>query len=72
MELNDEQVKRNDEIDNAVHQCLCVLTEKELEWDQELIGCTLAAIKTYLIRKGIHIRHPGIVTNEDGTQEYVE
>ena len=39
LELNDDQIARNDEICNAVFELCKVLTEnQELEWDMEYIG----------------------------------
>jgi hypothetical protein len=72
LELTNEQVERNDEIDNAVFNCFNILAEKELKWDMEVIGGGTTVIKSFLKDYGIEVRHPGIVTLEDGTQEYRE
>lgn len=72
LELNDEQLDRNDDIDNAVHGCLCTLAEKNLEWNMEIIAKATEQLKDVLLQYGIKVRHPAIATNEDGTEEYVE
>ena len=74
LELTDEMIARNDTIDNAVYQVILTLTEKtdeELPWNMEIIGNATDAIKSFLLRElGLQVRHPGVVTNEDGSQEY--
>ena len=73
LELTQEMIERNDEIDNAVYDLIVSLSEKngeELEWSMEIIGAVTDAIKETLAGFNIQVRHPAIVTNEDGTQEY--
>jgi hypothetical protein len=72
LELTDEMLERNDDIDNAVFGCLCALAEKELEWDMELIGEATDVLKDILKDRGFPVRHPGVVTEPDGTQHYEE
>ena len=75
LELTDEQLARNDEIDNAVYDMLLVLTEKneeEFPWNMEHIGNITEMIEEYFEKINIHIRHPGIVTDEEGNQYYTE
>ena len=72
LELTQEQIERNDEIDNAVHECICILAEKDLEWDMHIIGNVTETIKIELEKHNIHVRHPGIIMNEDGSEEYAE
>ena len=74
LELTDEMVGRNDEIDNGVYELILTLTEKsndELPWDMEMIGSATDAIKSLLWEDyKLKVRHPAVVTNEDGTQYY--
>jgi len=76
LELTDEQLERNDEIDNAVYNCILVLAEQsdtELPWDMGMVAEVTDAIKEALWLYGnIKVRHPGIVTDEDGNQSYQE
>lgn len=72
MQLTNAQIERLDEIDNAVFDCICTLAEQVLEWDMYLIGEVTDVIKTVLAEQGIHVRHPGILHHEDGTEEYAE
>jgi hypothetical protein len=69
LELTDEMLERNDEIDNAVFQCICTLTEKNLDWDMEKIAAVTDAIKGVLAAYRLRVRHPGVVTNNDGQSE---
>jgi hypothetical protein len=64
--------QRNDEIDNAVYDCICILAEKDLEWNMEVIGDVTDSIKGALSRHSIRVRHPGIAINENGIEEYCE
>lgn len=70
LELTDEMIERNDEIDNAVYECICILAEKELDWNMGIIGNVTDAIKAELAKHGIKVRHPGVVTDKDGSQHY--
>jgi len=72
LELTPEMEKRNDEVENAVYECLCILTEKNLEWNVEIIYDALNAIKKVLAGHGLRVRHPAIETDENGNQRYVE
>ena len=75
LELTAEQESRNDEIDNAVYQCVLVLAEQsetDLPWDMAMIGEVTDAIKAVLWQYAIKVRHPGIVTDDDGNQSYEE
>lgn len=71
-DLTEAQLDRLDEIDNAVHECICVLAEKEIPWDMELIGETLDAIKQVLLAKKIRVRHPGYLVELNGSNHYLE
>lgn len=68
----DKMVARNDEIDNAVYECICILAEKELDWDMEIIGNATEAIIAELENHDIKVRYPGVTTDEDGRQHYEE
>jgi hypothetical protein len=72
LDLTEAQLDRLDEIDNAVHECICVLAEKEIPWDMELIGETLDAIKQVLLAKKIRVRHPGYLVELNGSNHYLE
>jgi hypothetical protein len=73
LELTDEQLERNDAIDNAVFDCIKTLVEDDnLEWDMSKIGPVTDSIKSTLLEVGLRVRHPGIVTNADGSQVYEE
>jgi hypothetical protein len=72
LELTDEMNARNDEIDNGVYETILMLTEKtndELGWDMEIIGTVTDVIVSVLWQRfKLKVRHPGVVTNEDGSQ----
>lgn len=70
VELNDEQLARNDEIYNAVYDMCKVLTENEnLEWDMNYIEEIVQfAISKMLWVNGVNkIRFPGVITSDDGS-----
>jgi hypothetical protein len=73
LELTDEMIERNDVIDNAVYACILELAEKdedELPWSMEIIGDVTDAIKASLLMHKIKVRHPGVVTEANGSQHY--
>ena len=73
MELNREQDARNDEVYNAVFDMCKVLTENEnLEWDMYFIGEIADCAASILVRKGLRVHFPSVVTEEDGSQHIVE
>ena len=76
LELTTEMTERIDEIDNAVYEMLCTLlevNEDEFEWNMHIIGSVLdSVIKNLWESHGLKVRYPGIVKNEDGSQEYFE
>jgi hypothetical protein len=72
LELTDEMISRNDEIDNAVYKCICILAEKELPWDMELIADCTDTIKEAMYKHKLTFRHPGVITDDDGSQRYSE
>ena len=71
VELNDNQLERNDDIYNSVFELCKVLTEKDdLEWDMNFIGDIAEYAVQVLINKGFKIRFPSIIS--DGDNEYIE
>jgi hypothetical protein len=76
LELTNEMNERNDEIDNETYDYILMLTEKteeELEWDIDKILSVVDAVKDVLWRRWkLKVRHPGVVTNDDGTQFIAE
>lgn len=73
--LTNAQLERLDTIYGTVYQALLVLLEKtetELPWDMELIGDVTDSIAYICEEKGHHLRYPGIVTADDGSQSYAE
>lgn len=72
LELNDDQIARNDEVCNAVFELCKVLTEnQELEWDMEYIGDIADYASNALTLSGMKVRYPAVVTCKDGSQ-YIE
>ena len=43
-----EKSRRQDKVDNEIHLLLCKLTDRELEWDIEMIGQIREAIQEVL------------------------
>jgi hypothetical protein len=76
LELTGQQIERLDEMYDAVYNTILVLAEKDsesLSWDMEIIGNATEALVAILAKDhNIHVRYPGIVTNEDGSQFYEE
>jgi hypothetical protein len=72
LELTQAQIERNNIIDNAVQDCICILAEEEIEWDMDIIGDVTEAIKEVLAQHGLRVRQPAIATDELGNQRYVE
>ncbi len=71
LELTDEMLKRNDEIDNAVFECIEVLAERHLDWNMQAIHEATEGIKCAIESVyGIKVRHYAVVTNEDGSQSF--
>lgn len=58
LELNDDQIARNDEICNAVFELCKVLTENQkLEWDMEYIGDIADYASNALTLSGMKVRY---------------
>jgi hypothetical protein len=73
LELSDDDLERNDEIDNAVFDCVRILAEDDdIEWNMQIIAETTDAIKSVLADHDIKVRHPHIATHEDGSQTIEE
>lgn len=54
MELIDQQISRQDFVDNAIHDLINELipSDKEMEWDIEVIGEVRDAIQAQLVGRG--------------------
>lgn len=73
LEFSSGQLARLDEIDNAVHELLKVMTEDyDLEWDMEIIGSVADAVADILVLTGKRVRFPTIVGKQDGSQHIEE
>jgi hypothetical protein len=81
LELTNEMYERNDEITDAVYDVLLTLAEKDSEEMEEMFdhdvaelisGATDLLIEYLWDEFKIKVRHPAVVTNEDGTQYYSE
>jgi hypothetical protein len=57
MELTDQQISRQDFVDNAIHDLINELipSDKEMEWDIEVIGEVRDVIQAMLVGRGICI-----------------
>lgn len=55
MELTDQQISRQDFVDNAIHDLINELipSVKEMEWDIEVIGEVRDVIQAMLVGRGI-------------------
>ena len=55
MELTDQQISRQDFVDNAIHDLINELipSDKEMEWDIEVIGEVRDAIQAQLVERGL-------------------
>ena len=72
MELTNEQIERQDEIYNGVFELCKIMSEnQELEWNMSFIGEITDCAESILMRHGIRVRFPAIVTDPDGS-EHVE
>lgn len=69
VELSNAQIERNDEIYNSVYELCQIMAENEdLEWDMAYIGEIADYAAELLTQRGIKVRFPSIVTDDDGTQ----
>lgn len=71
--ITNEQIHRMDELDNAAHEYLKIMTENpNLEWDQKNI-CELGNIAADLMyHKGFKVHYPTVKTGSDGTKTMVD
>ena len=55
MELTDQQISRQDFVDNAIYDLINELipSDKEMEWDIEVIGEVRDVIQAMLVGRGI-------------------
>lgn len=78
VELNAEQLSRNDEIDNAAYQFILTLLEKsedEFDWNMQYIGNVTDAAVSVLNAMGLRVRWPSVITDSNGiqhTEDYYE
>lgn len=72
LELSDEQADRNDEIYQATFDyCKLLAEDPDMEWDMDCIGEIADFAASLLTKRGIKVRFPSVVTEDDGTQ-YIE
>lgn len=66
-ELTEEQIKRQDSVDNAIYQLIQELNPsgKEIEWDIEMIGDVRDVIEDWMVER---LR----ITDEQGFYPWVE
>ena len=75
LELNDRQIERLDEIDNAVYQTILAFLDKsedEFPWDMHYIGEVAECIEETLLSMGQRVHRPVIVTEKDGISRIEE
>lgn len=55
MELTDQQIARQDCVDNAIYDLINELipSDKEMDWDIEAIGAVRDAIQSKLVERGL-------------------
>ena len=55
MELTEQQIERQDFVDNAIYDLINELipSDKEMEWDIEVIGEVRDAIQAQLVERGL-------------------
>lgn len=55
MELTDQQIARQDYVDNAIYDLINELipSDKEIGWDIEAIGAVRDAIQSKLVERGL-------------------
>ncbi len=69
-EFSAEQLKRIDEVENAVFEMCKVLTEDEnLEWDMNYIGEIADLASTILVNLGHRVHYPAMVLDDEGHDE---
>ena len=77
VELNEKQLARIDEVDNAVHNCIATLLGKapeDLDWSMQLIAPCTDMLIEFLLKSGVEssIYYPSIVIDEDGHESIEE
>lgn len=73
VELTQDQLDRNDEIYNAIHEMCKILAENpDLEWDMYYIGDIADYAASLLVSCGNRVRYPAVVTDEKGNQYICE
>ena len=51
--LTEEQIKRQDSVDNAIYQLICEINpvDKEIAWDIEMIGEVRDVIEDWIVER---------------------
>lgn len=70
LELSQEHLERNDEVFNAVRECICkMLEEEEIPCDISMVESTFEAIRSELSKWGHKVRMYEIEIDEKGNQK---
>ena len=72
IELSDEDIRRIDEVHNAVYDLCKVLAESEIEWDMSYIGEIADFAAEMLTSEGFKVRYPAIVYNDEDEPDHIE
>ena len=72
IELSDEDIRRIDEVHNAVYDLCRILAESEIEWDMSYIGEIADFAAEVLTKHGFPVRYPAIVYNDEGKPDHIE
>lgn len=70
VEFSDEQIRRIDEVENAVYDiCKLFTDDDKLEWDMQIIGQIAELIADMLSWHGHNVYYPYRIEDKDGMQE---
>lgn len=72
IKLSGEDIRRIDEVHNAVYDLCRILAESEIEWDMSYIGEISDFAAEMLTSQGIKVRYPAIVYNDEGEPDHIE
>lgn len=61
---------RNDEISNAVNNCIGVITQCDQPWDMQIISAVTNSIRSTLNTFNVRVRQSAVVTEENGSRYY--
>lgn len=67
-EVTAEMVERDDAIDNAVNNCIRVLTQCDQPWNMQIISAVTKAIRATLNTFNIALRQPAVVSEQKGSE----